>query len=480
MENMTSEELLFKHPSAPNLNNEDKDEDQDEYLIFRELFDGPNKDDHGGTKCHRETKKPAPRKAGILPEEVAQALYAQAKAGNNAARKELIERFWPLCNRIAKQFRGEFVTHDEATSAAVTALIAAIDSGSFDPTKLDKRGKPIKLATYFWARLAGAVKREKTKRFAAYQTTPLDAPKRSKHGETIAPDDSPPSGAFTEAPPTAEEDLIEVEDAAQHQATILYSVNTLDPRERRIFDTRCLAEEDDRLKLRELAAEFGLSTERVRQIEVRTKKKIAGAVREQALRPRKLCDLGLTPAAAASLERALDTLTDCERHVFTCRRLTRFPARYAVIGRSFGMNGADCIDVEIEATFKVYALAPAALVQLRRAPGRRVPPVLRVLDEKELRDVGLAPKTAACLTPEMRGLLGWAFGSGRLVSSWPSEEAIAVVAKAISARRAKAAKDAAPWRAVLLRSRQKRENDALVQRRPAQPKRLGQLGMVSA
>jgi RNA polymerase sigma-32 factor len=56
----------------------------------------------------------------------------------------------------------------------------------------------------------------------------------------------------------------------------------LNERERRIFEARRLA--DEPLKLDELADEFGLSRERVRQIEVRAFEKVQKAVKERAAR----------------------------------------------------------------------------------------------------------------------------------------------------------------------------------------------------
>ncbi len=51
----------------------------------------------------------------------------------------------------------------------------------------------------------------------------------------------------------------------------------LNPRERRIFEARRLAE--DPITLEELSAEFGVSRERVRQIEVRAFEKVQAAVK---------------------------------------------------------------------------------------------------------------------------------------------------------------------------------------------------------
>jgi len=53
----------------------------------------------------------------------------------------------------------------------------------------------------------------------------------------------------------------------------------LNDRERRIFEARRLA--DDPITLEDLAAEFGVSRERVRQIEVRAFEKVQKAVKSR-------------------------------------------------------------------------------------------------------------------------------------------------------------------------------------------------------
>ena len=53
----------------------------------------------------------------------------------------------------------------------------------------------------------------------------------------------------------------------------------LNDRERRIFEARRLVE--DRITLNELAEEFGISRERVRQIEVRSVEKVQKAVKNR-------------------------------------------------------------------------------------------------------------------------------------------------------------------------------------------------------
>ena len=57
------------------------------------------------------------------------------------------------------------------------------------------------------------------------------------------------------------------------------ALTVLNKRERRIFETRRLAEEQ--IALVELAEEFGVSRERVRQIEVRAFEKVQKAVKNR-------------------------------------------------------------------------------------------------------------------------------------------------------------------------------------------------------
>ena len=60
------------------------------------------------------------------------------------------------------------------------------------------------------------------------------------------------------------------------------AIQVLNPRERRIFEARRLAEEP--MTLEDLAAEFGVSRERVRQIEVRAFEKVQAAVKADIAR----------------------------------------------------------------------------------------------------------------------------------------------------------------------------------------------------
>ncbi|MCZ8184437.1 MAG: RNA polymerase sigma factor RpoH [Beijerinckiaceae bacterium] len=71
--------------------------------------------------------------------------------------------------------------------------------------------------------------------------------------------------------------LTRTEEAANRHQALGKALEILNPRERRIFEARRLLE--DPLTLEELSEEFGVSRERVRQIEARAFEKVQGAVR---------------------------------------------------------------------------------------------------------------------------------------------------------------------------------------------------------
>ncbi|MCZ8185245.1 MAG: RNA polymerase sigma factor RpoH [Beijerinckiaceae bacterium] len=71
--------------------------------------------------------------------------------------------------------------------------------------------------------------------------------------------------------------LTRTEEAANRHEALGKALEILNPRERRIFEARRLLE--DPLTLEELSEEFGVSRERVRQIEARAFEKVQGAVR---------------------------------------------------------------------------------------------------------------------------------------------------------------------------------------------------------
>jgi RNA polymerase sigma-32 factor len=79
--------------------------------------------------------------------------------------------------------------------------------------------------------------------------------------------------------PSQERVLIESEELDHRRQALSEALTVLDKRERRIFEARRLA--DEPLTLEDLAAEFGVSRERVRQIEVRAFERVERAVRRR-------------------------------------------------------------------------------------------------------------------------------------------------------------------------------------------------------
>ncbi|MBN9052130.1 MAG: RNA polymerase sigma factor RpoH [Rhizobiales bacterium] len=77
--------------------------------------------------------------------------------------------------------------------------------------------------------------------------------------------------------PSQERILAESEELDNRHKALTKALGVLNDRERRIFEARRLA--DDPITLEELAAEFGVSRERVRQIEVRAFEKVQAAVK---------------------------------------------------------------------------------------------------------------------------------------------------------------------------------------------------------
>ena len=79
--------------------------------------------------------------------------------------------------------------------------------------------------------------------------------------------------------PSQESVLADREESDVRLAALKSALRVLNPRERRIFEARRLAE--DPVTLEELSAEFGVSRERVRQIEVRAFEKVQKAVKNR-------------------------------------------------------------------------------------------------------------------------------------------------------------------------------------------------------
>jgi RNA polymerase sigma-32 factor len=76
--------------------------------------------------------------------------------------------------------------------------------------------------------------------------------------------------------------LADAEESDNRRVALSQALNVLNERERRIFEARRLS--DEPMTLEDLSSEFGISRERVRQIEVRAFEKVQQAVRESVAR----------------------------------------------------------------------------------------------------------------------------------------------------------------------------------------------------
>jgi RNA polymerase sigma-32 factor len=132
----------------------------------------------------------------------------------------------------------------------------------------------------------GDLRPEQAKRIAEYLEVPerevvemngrlrsdvsLSAP---SHDES---ENEPASDLLVDCSPTQEAAIAEEQENALRHRALHHALATLKPRERCIFTARRLTEQPP--KLEELAAEYGISRERVRQIELRAFQKVKAAI----------------------------------------------------------------------------------------------------------------------------------------------------------------------------------------------------------
>ena len=117
----------------------------------------------------------------------------------------------------------------------------------------------------------------------------LNAPIRASEGESGEWQDW-----LADDSESQESILVEQDELEQRRAMLNEALDILDEREKRIFQARRLS--DDPLTLEQLSGEFGVSRERVRQLEVRAFEKVQKAVTKAA----KERDQNRTPLLEAS------------------------------------------------------------------------------------------------------------------------------------------------------------------------------------
>jgi RNA polymerase sigma-32 factor len=105
----------------------------------------------------------------------------------------------------------------------------------------------------------------------------LNAPIRASEGESGEWQDW-----LVDDRESQEDMLVEQDELENRRGMLGEALTVLNDRERRIFEARRLS--DEPMTLEELSSEFGISRERVRQIEVRAFEKVQDAVKAAAKR----------------------------------------------------------------------------------------------------------------------------------------------------------------------------------------------------
>jgi RNA polymerase sigma-32 factor len=105
----------------------------------------------------------------------------------------------------------------------------------------------------------------------------LNAPIRASEGESGEWQDW-----LVDESENQEDMLVEQDELENRRGMLAGAMSSLNDRERRIFEARRLS--DDPITLEDLSSEFGISRERVRQIEVRAFEKVQDAVKAAAAR----------------------------------------------------------------------------------------------------------------------------------------------------------------------------------------------------
>jgi RNA polymerase sigma-32 factor len=104
--------------------------------------------------------------------------------------------------------------------------------------------------------------------------------------DAVPPEQIASANQERQAEPDPERSLLERAEGARRQSLVREALGTLDARELRIVTRRLMADSDSRLTLEQIGAEFGVSRERVRQLEERLKQKLASQLRALAAQER--------------------------------------------------------------------------------------------------------------------------------------------------------------------------------------------------
>jgi RNA polymerase sigma-32 factor len=205
---------------------------------------------------------------------------------DSEAAHKLVTSHLRLVARIAMGYRGYGLPIGEVISEGNVGLMQAVKR--FDPEK------GFRLATYamWWIRASiqeyilrswslvkmGTTASQKKLFFNLRRTKGQlqaleEGDLKPEHVEAIAK-------KLVDEAPDQEVQLVESEEMERRRLYLASAMEGLNDRERRIFEARRLS--DDPLTLEALSEEFGVSRERIRQIEVRAFEKVQKAVQQSA------------------------------------------------------------------------------------------------------------------------------------------------------------------------------------------------------
>jgi RNA polymerase sigma-32 factor len=243
---------------------------------------------HGGLTRYLEEIRQFPM---LEPQEEYMLAKSWREHGDRDAAHRLVTSHLRLVARIAMGYRGYGLPIGEVVSEGNVGLMQAVKR--FDPDK------GFRLATYAMWWIRAAIQEYILRSWSLVKMGTTAAQKklffnlRKIKGQLKALDEGDLRPDQVKRIATqlgvTEEDVIsmnretalaESEEAQRRRGMLNNALKGLNERERRVFEARRLAE--DPLTLEELSAEFGVSRERIRQIEVRAFEKVQKAVQKAA------------------------------------------------------------------------------------------------------------------------------------------------------------------------------------------------------
>jgi RNA polymerase sigma-32 factor len=204
--------------------------------------------------------------------------------GDRDAAHKLVTSHLRLVAKIAMGYRGYGLPISEIVSEGNVGLMQAVKR--FEPDK------GFRLATYAMWWIKAAIQEYILRSWSLVKMGTTANQKKlffnlrkakSKISALGEGDLKPDSGEWQDwlADDSVGQELVlaETEELDNRRSALDHALTVLNDRERRIFQARRLS--DDPVTLEELAAEFGVSRERVRQIEVRAFEKVQKAVKNR-------------------------------------------------------------------------------------------------------------------------------------------------------------------------------------------------------